>query len=120
MTRQAIAAALVMSCWSLDAARAGLAPADELSASIDPQGVRMSWRVPKQDLAVRYYVDICRLEHGAWIRIFGTYVTQPPFTLRRPAPQATYAWRVLSVDAGNEQDFAPTPWQILRVPAPSR
>jgi hypothetical protein len=120
MTRRGIVAALMMSCWTLDAARAALAPAEELSWSVDRQDVKLNWRTPRQELAVRYWLDICRFERGAWLRIYGAYVAQPPFTFQRPAPQTSYAWRVLSVDAGDERSFTATPWQILRMPPTSR
>src|ERR1700740_1493043 len=103
MTRKLIAAALMTACWGLGTARADPAPAEELHWSVDQQGVRMSWRMPAQAGDVRYYVDICRFERGGWLRIFGAYVAQPPFTFRLPAPGTAYAWRVLSVDPGDDR-----------------
>jgi hypothetical protein len=91
-------------------------PAEALSWSVDRQDIKLRWRTSGPDTAVRYYIDICRRERGSWHRILGVYVGQPPFTFERPAPQTEYAWRVLSVDPGNEQDFTPSPWQILRTP----
>ncbi|MBV8652996.1 MAG: hypothetical protein JO255_16135 [Alphaproteobacteria bacterium] len=120
MMRKLIAAALITACWGLGAARAEPAPAEELRSSVDQHNVKMSWRMPQQAGDVRYYVDICRFERGAWLRIFGAYVAQPPFTFQLPAPGTAYAWRVLSVDPGDGRSFTPTAWQILRIPLPSR
>lgn len=109
-----MAAAFIALACTPASARPRPAPAANLTHSIHGDGVRMSWTTPRQDFAVRYYVDVCRWEHGGWLRIFGTYVRQPPFTLAHPRPATSYAWRVLSVDAEDARNFTPTAWRLIK------
>lgn len=119
MMRLLIAAVLVMSTSSIAHAHTKPAPAQNLSYSADTSDVKLDWVVPRQEFGVEYFVDICRLERGTWLRIFGTYARRPTFTLEHPRPKTAYAWRVLSVDAEDRRNFSSTAWQFLRTPAPT-
>jgi hypothetical protein len=88
-------------------------PTENLRTQVAPNSVKLNWTIPAQSADIRYYVDVCRLEGGGWQRLFGMYARHPPFTIEHPKPQARYAWRVLSVDAGDQTNFTATEWQFF-------
>jgi hypothetical protein len=108
-----IAGAVLLAGWSVSYGDVKPNPTENLRTVVASNSVKLNWTIPAQSADIRYYVDVCRLEDGAWQRLFGMYAMHPPFTIVHPKPRAKYAWRVLSVDAGDQTTFTATEWQFF-------
>jgi hypothetical protein len=108
-----IAGAVLLAGWSVSYGDTKPNPTEHLRTVAGPDSVKLNWMIPTQSAETRYYVDVCRLEGGGWLRLFGMYTRYPPFTIEHPKPRARYAWRVLSVDAGDQTNFTATEWQFF-------